>query len=124
MMTVGKYWLQIGGSLYMSQKDYRTVKLKHVLDLPRENGSETHMVTMSFKSYDNGPIPKAEDFGITDPDKIEKFNKLAELLISHDEIIFQWLEADAKNTILFAEDPVSALKRALPEISTKLLTFD
>jgi len=30
----------------------------------------------------------------------------------HDEQFFQWLEADAKNTILFIDDPVSALKSA------------
>lgn len=100
----------------MNNKNYRTVKLKHALVLPQDCIAETHVFTMSFKSYDKGPLPKAENFGITDPDKIEKFNQITKMLISCDEPFFQWLEADAENTILFTDDPVSALKSALPEL--------
>lgn len=104
----------------MKNKNYRTVKLKHALVLPLDYGAKNHVFTVSFKSYDQGPLPKAENFGITDPVKTEKFNQIIKMLISSDEPFFQWLEADAENTILFTEDPVSALKSAFPELSANL----
>jgi hypothetical protein len=105
----------------MNNKNQRTVKLKHALVLPREKIAETHVFTISFQSYDKGPLPKAENFGITDPDKIEKFKQITKKLVSYDEPFFQWLEADAKNTILFADDPLSALKSAFPELAAELI---
>ncbi len=107
----------------MKNGDFRTVKFKHALVLPREYGVETHVFTMSFKSYDKGPLPKAANFGITDPDKIEKFNQITQMLITYDEPFFQWLEADAENTILFTDDPISALKSAFPELSVNLFAI-
>ncbi|HWQ72505.1 MAG TPA: hypothetical protein VN370_09335 [Desulfitobacteriaceae bacterium] len=105
----------------MNDKNYRTVKLKHALVLPGGNTAEKHVFTISFQSYDQGPLPKAENFGITDPDKIEKFEQISKMLISYNEPFFQWLEADAKNTILFTEDPLSALKSAFPELAAGLI---
>jgi len=45
------------------------------------------------------------------------------MLISCDEQFFQWLEADAENTILFTDDPVSALKSAFPELPANLFAI-
>lgn len=120
----GQLTMTVKGELgNMNNKNYRTVKLKHALVLPRDNIAETHVFTISFKSYAKGPLPKAENFGITDPDKIEKFNQITKMLISYDEPFFQWLEADAENTILFTDNPLSALKSAFPELAANLISI-
>jgi hypothetical protein len=51
-----------------------------------------------------------------DPGRAERIRTGMRQLIGRDDAVMRWLEADPANTALFATDPVTALRRALPDL--------
>jgi len=109
----------------MPDSSQRTVKLKS--SVKTENGG-THVgsgvqeVNLTFISMSTQKTPTAEDYGITNSAKATKLNNTLSQLASVNESFFQWLEADSKNAILFANDPLKAIKTAIPAFDEKILT--
>jgi len=68
-----------------------------------------------------GEVPDPESYGVTKETDIVNMNKLLQYLKTVDETFFKWLEADANNTILFANEPLKALKTAIPDFDESLL---
>jgi hypothetical protein len=51
-----------------------------------------------------------------DPEQAERIRTGLNHLITRDEEVMAWLEADPANTALFLHDPVAALRTALPDL--------
>ena len=43
-------------------------------------------------------------------------------MVAHDAQMIAWIEQDPTHATLFAEDPLTAVKQAVPDIPTDLLT--
>jgi len=98
----------------------RKIKLRAALDNGTEEVQDKE-VNITFMSMDEENIPTSDDYGIKDAVKAEKLNNALNYLAECNETVFQWLEADPKNAILFANDPLKALKSAVPEFDTSKL---
>ena len=61
--------------------------------------------------------PVLASFAATDPEKAERLRRWMNELIAHNDRFFEWLEASPENSRLFAEDPVAALQKALPDVA-------
>lgn len=93
----------------------RTIKLKTAVPIESKdlNALESNELThLSFTSMGDH-TPAAEDYGVQNEEQKAILNRNLQYLKSIDESFFQWLEADAANTILFANDPLKALETAI-----------
>ncbi|PZF72468.1 hypothetical protein [Taibaiella soli] len=66
--------------------------------------------------------PTATAYGVTDEQNQKLLNKFFEYMKSIDSRVFSWLEADANNAILFANDPLRAIKIAIPDFDESVIT--
>ena len=94
----------------------RKVMLKTSVALEATGKELVHLNFMSM-----GEVPDPESYGVTQETDIVNMNKLLQYLKTVDETFFKWLEADANNTILFANEPLKALKTAIPDFDESLL---
>ncbi|WP_125721292.1 hypothetical protein [Flavobacterium ustbae] len=85
-----------------------------------EGKADKELVHLNFMSM--GEVPDSESYGVEDEADKAKLNKLFQYLKSVDETFFKWLEADANNAILFANEPLKAIKTAIPNFDESLLT--
>lgn len=67
-------------------------------------------------------IPDAEDYGIKNTEHKKTLNNVLQYISKIDETFFQWLEADAKNAILFVNNPIKALKTAIPNFDESVFS--
>lgn len=103
----------------------RTVKLRHSVELEdreKQKSSSAQKINLTFISMSKEKPPTAGCYGVTDSVKASKLNHALNQLTGFNEEFFQWLEADPKNAILFANDPVKALKTAIPDFDETVLT--
>jgi hypothetical protein len=65
--------------------------------------------------------PKAADYGVTNEHHKASLDNYFAYMRSLDDRFFSWLEADANNAILFANDPLKAIKIAIPDFDESVL---
>jgi hypothetical protein len=93
----------------------RFVQLRHADPIP---GS----ATTTFMSAPAGARPDPATHGVLadlamrDPRRAARVQDRLQFLISRNEAVMAWLEANPANSALFASDPVAALRRALPDL--------
>ncbi|GAB4189002.1 MAG: hypothetical protein Tsb002_15710 [Wenzhouxiangellaceae bacterium] len=83
--------------------------------LGADNGHEysvTFTVGDDTPVADNAIIRHVEEQA---PDQAEQLKKLLTYLKSHEERFFDWLKQSPANGQLFAEQPLQALRQALPQ---------
>lgn len=95
----------------------RTVQLKTSVV---SSGNNKEIVHISFKPMGDR-APEAQDYGVQEGENKQKLNVFLKYMKSVDEQFFKWLEADAQNAILFTNDPVKALKTAIPGFDETVL---
>ncbi|MFL9838993.1 hypothetical protein ABS768_15905 [Flavobacterium sp. ST-75] len=95
----------------------RTVQLKTSV---ASSGNNKEIVHIGFKPMGD-TIPTAEDYGTQGEENKQKLNAFLKYMKSVDEQFFKWLEADAQNAILFTNNPVKALKTAIPGFDETIL---
>jgi len=102
----------------MSNDKSRSVKYRH-----SDQGSFQHTITItsnpeSFSTAGaNGII---EDIRGSDPEKATKLKALLKTLETNQFRFFDWMEQSPANTKLFLENPLEALKQALPDVSVEV----
>lgn len=109
----------------MTDNSQRTVKLRSSIELEdkeEQKSSGVQEINLTFSSMTKEKPPTAGDYGVTDSVKASKLNYALNQLAGFNEVFFKWLEADSKNAILFANEPVKALKAAIPDFDETLLT--
>ena len=109
----------------MTDSSQRTVKLRSSIDLKgreTQKSSGVQEINLTFSSMSKEKPPTADDYGVTDSVKASKLNHALNQFAGFNEVFFKWLEADAKNAILFANEPVRALKAAIPDFDGTVLT--
>jgi len=95
--------------------DRRFVRLRHA------DADQQH-VTTTFVSADASRPPTLETNGVlagiaeTDPARARLILERLRTLIAHNHEMMTWLEADGGNAVLFARDPVAAVRQALPDL--------
>lgn len=94
----------------------RKIMLKTSVELENSGKELVHLNFMSM-----GEVPDSESYGVTEEKDKANLNKLFNYLKTVDEPFFKWLEADANNAILFAKEPLKALKIAIPNFDESLL---
>lgn len=102
----------------------RTVMLKTSLELQNKDNAQStnkELVHLNLTSMGDS-IPKAEDYGVKNDEHKAILNNALQYMGKIDEQFFQWLEADAKNTILFVNDPIKALKTAIPNFDESVFS--
>lgn len=109
----------------MTDSSQRTVKLRSSIELEnrgKQKSSGVQEINLTFIPMSKEKPPTAGDYGVTDSVKASKLNHALNQLAGFNEVFFQWLEADSKNAILFANEPVKALKAAIPDFDETVLT--
>lgn len=96
--------------------DRRFVRLRHA---GQQRAGVT--TTMTFLSANGNASAAAgggvlADIAARDPRRAELIRAGMRQLIGRDDTVMRWLEADPANTALFATDPVTALRHALPDL--------
>jgi hypothetical protein len=89
-----------------------------------------HPSAAHFEVREGGPHreQKAEENGIiahllaTRDPRADKAARLWAVLVARDAEMMAWIEKDAGHALLFAYDPLAAVKQALPDIPAYLLT--
>ncbi len=108
----------------MRDNQLRHVTLKSSIQMKDEQGvdiSDPHQINVTFTSMNPAQAPNAQDYGIIDKQAANRLNPVLEQLSGFEDVFFRWLEADANNTILFAHDPIKAMKLAIPEFDESLV---
>lgn len=100
--------------------DRRFAQLRHAD--PMLGGARLGGATTTFLSAPAGKRPDPATHGLLadlaarDPDRAIRVQDRLQHLIARNDAVMAWLEADPANAALFASDPVSALRRALPDL--------
>lgn len=94
----------------------RKIMLKTSVEL---EGRGKELVHLNFRSM--GEIPDTKNYGVTEETDRANLNSLFGYLKTIDQTFFKWLEADVNNTILFANEPLKAIKTAIPDFDESLL---
>ncbi|MPQ49273.1 hypothetical protein GCQ56_19915 [Marinifilum sp. N1E240] len=97
----------------------RKIQLKTSVNHIKKGNKE--LVHFTFFSMGE-TLPSIEAYDIKSDIKKEKLENFLKYMKSIDKTFFAWLEADAKNTILFANDPLEALKNAIPDLDESVFT--
>jgi len=103
--------------------DKRVVQLKTSVQLQKNeenNVARKEPAHLNFIAME-GIHPKAEQYGVTDEQDKTNLDSYFAYMKSLDQRFFTWLEADANNTILFANDPLKAIKTAVPDFDESFL---
>lgn len=66
--------------------------------------------------------PAAEEYGVTKEQDRTALNSYLSYMKSIDHRFFTWLEASADNAILFANDPLKAIKTAIPDFDESVFS--
>ncbi|MEZ0487880.1 hypothetical protein [Fibrella aquatica] len=104
------------------QTNQRAVKLRTAVSAPPTTGdalATDQQVHLSFVAMGDR-LPTALDYGIQNQEQAARLNQALLYLKSLDETFFQWLEADAAHTILFANQPLQALRTVFPDVDQSL----
>ncbi|PRY27012.1 hypothetical protein CLV58_13514 [Spirosoma oryzae] len=98
----------------------RAVKLRTTISAPptgRVALATNQPVQLSFLSMGD-PLPTASDYGVQEEAQVDQLNQTLQYLHSINDVFFQWLESDATHTILFANEPLTALRSVFPDFDT------
>jgi hypothetical protein len=108
---------------YTMNRKKRTVRLKTSVpakqpqDLTAQQKNK-EIVHINFVRMDK--LPQAEHYGITDPSNKQRLNAALQYMQQINEPFFQWLEQDAAHAILFAQNPLEAMKTAIPDLDESI----
>jgi hypothetical protein len=83
--------------------------------------ADSQQINLTFTSMNSAQVPSAQDYGIIDKQVANKLDPVLVQLSGFEDVFFRWLEADVNNTILFAHDPIKAMKLAIPEFDESML---
>ena len=93
----------------------RFVKLRH-------GAAEHQNATTTFLGVHTEPQPTVENHAVlngiaqTDSDRASLIQQRMAELVSHNDTVMAWLEADPANVALFSQDPVAALRKVIPDL--------
>lgn len=86
----------------------------------KDDSMGEHYVTFSsrapraFVTKENHPLIRK--IAETDSATAEKVERLIQEMIANEQLFFSWLGGDASRMESFMEDPIGALKQALPDL--------
>jgi hypothetical protein len=95
--------------------DRRFVRLRHA-DPVSGSATTTFMSGPAGARPDPATHGVLADLAVRDPQLAARVADRLQFLISRNDTVMAWLEADPANSALFASDPVAALRRALPDL--------
>ena len=81
---------------------------------------QKELVHINFSSMGKQP-PSVDEYSVESEHNKQKLGQFLNYMHRIDEPFFKWLEADASNSILFANNPVEALKKAIPNFDETIL---